>query len=304
MGEVYRARDVRLGRDIALKVLPPHLADDESRGRFEQEARSASALSHPNIVTIHDVGEADGVPVSRDGVHRRAHAARDGGRRRAGVEGAAADRSAGRRRAGGRARKRHRPPRPEAGKHPGHRRRRREGARLRPREGGVGDRCRAHRRGDAGYTGGRRPRHGRLHVARTGTRRADRLPHGSILVRRHPLRARHRPTRVRARVDGRDGVGRHHRRSGSDRSSVSPGFRRRSSGRSSAASRSSRRTATAPRAISIGTLSPFTSTSPTCAPRVTRWPRPICPRSAPRSSDATPKWARSSSSLRETTCGG
>jgi serine/threonine protein kinase len=61
MGEVYRARDVRLGRDIALKVLPPHLAGDESRGRFEQEARSACALSHPNIVTIHDVGEADGV---------------------------------------------------------------------------------------------------------------------------------------------------------------------------------------------------------------------------------------------------
>jgi predicted ATPase/predicted Ser/Thr protein kinase len=61
MGEVYRARDVRLGRDIALKVLPPHLADDESRGRFEQEGRSASALSHPNIVTIHDVGDANGV---------------------------------------------------------------------------------------------------------------------------------------------------------------------------------------------------------------------------------------------------
>ena len=56
MGEVYRARDVRLNRDVALKILPPRFADDQSRRRFEQEARSASALSHPNIVTIHDVG--------------------------------------------------------------------------------------------------------------------------------------------------------------------------------------------------------------------------------------------------------
>jgi predicted ATPase len=61
MGDVYRARDHRLARDIALKVLPPHMADPESRRRFEQEARAASALSHPHIVTIHDVGETDGV---------------------------------------------------------------------------------------------------------------------------------------------------------------------------------------------------------------------------------------------------
>jgi predicted ATPase len=61
MGEVYKARDSRLGRAIALKILPAHLADDESRRRFEQEARSASALTHPNIVTIHDVGDASGV---------------------------------------------------------------------------------------------------------------------------------------------------------------------------------------------------------------------------------------------------
>ena len=60
MGEVYRARDPRLGRELALKVLPEQFAADAGRrARFEQEARAASALSHPNIVTIHDIGSQD-----------------------------------------------------------------------------------------------------------------------------------------------------------------------------------------------------------------------------------------------------
>ena len=62
MGEVYRARDTRLKRDIALKVLPDSTAGaPERRARFEREAQSIAALSHPNIVTIHSVEEAHGV---------------------------------------------------------------------------------------------------------------------------------------------------------------------------------------------------------------------------------------------------
>ena len=63
MGEVYRARDTRLGREVAVKVLPASLSEDSDRlRRFEQEARAASALSHPNILTVYDVGDLAGTP--------------------------------------------------------------------------------------------------------------------------------------------------------------------------------------------------------------------------------------------------
>src|SRR5467141_2118257 len=63
MGEVYRARDARLGRNVAIKVLPAAYSADQDRlRRFEQAARAAAALNHPNIVAIYDVGSHDGSP--------------------------------------------------------------------------------------------------------------------------------------------------------------------------------------------------------------------------------------------------
>ena len=62
MGEVYRATDARLGRAVAIKVLPARLAADESaRARFEREAQAVAALSHPNILAIHEFGQQDGL---------------------------------------------------------------------------------------------------------------------------------------------------------------------------------------------------------------------------------------------------
>ncbi len=57
MGEVYRAKDTRLGREVAVKVLPQHLtANPEIRARFEREAKTISSLNHPHICTLHDIG--------------------------------------------------------------------------------------------------------------------------------------------------------------------------------------------------------------------------------------------------------
>ena len=98
MGEVYRARDTRLGRDVAVKVLPQHLSSSpEIRTRFEREARTVSSLNHPHICTLHDVGrEGDtdyrswswsGRPrhrLSKGRHRRRSAAARRADRRRAG----------------------------------------------------------------------------------------------------------------------------------------------------------------------------------------------------------------------------
>jgi serine/threonine protein kinase len=62
MGEVYRGRDTRLGRDVAIKVVPPNVANSpDALARFEREARAVATLSHPNILTLHDVGRSGDV---------------------------------------------------------------------------------------------------------------------------------------------------------------------------------------------------------------------------------------------------
>ena len=61
MGEIYKARDTRLNRTIAIKILPAELsADPDRRVRFEREARAIASLAHPHICTLHDIGEHDG----------------------------------------------------------------------------------------------------------------------------------------------------------------------------------------------------------------------------------------------------
>ena len=85
MGEVYAAQDIKLGRSVALKVLPQALAADSGRReRFEREARAVAALNHPHIVTIHSVEEADAAYS-----HRRARIGSTRRARRAGSRTAA-----------------------------------------------------------------------------------------------------------------------------------------------------------------------------------------------------------------------
>ena len=142
MGEVYRARDPRLRREVAIKVLPASATADPDRlRRFEQEARAAGALNHPNILAVHDVGAHDGAPyvVSEllEGETLR-DATRAAARSRPREPSSTRPRS--RRRPRRRAREGHRPPRPQAGEPLRHPRRPDQDPRLRP---GQADAARA-----------------------------------------------------------------------------------------------------------------------------------------------------------------
>ena len=121
MGEVYRARDTKLGRDVAIKVVADvFLSDPERLARFEREARVLATLNHPHIGAIYGLEEADGVRAPR----ARARRGRDAAERLASgplpIHGGAHDRAPDRRCARSRAREGHHPPRSEAGQHQDH----------------------------------------------------------------------------------------------------------------------------------------------------------------------------------------
>ena len=162
MGEVYRARDMTLGRDVAIKILPPIFVVDPDRLlRFDREARVLASLSHPNICAIHGIADINGTPglvlelvdgrtlaelIAAAATRRRRTSASSAERRRA--QGnwrfRGADHRARRRACpGSRARKRHHPSRPQARQHQDHRGRRRQSARLWTGEGERRQRARA-----------------------------------------------------------------------------------------------------------------------------------------------------------------
>ena len=123
MGEVYRALDPRLRREVAIKVLPASFAASaEALRRFEQEARVIGALNHPNLLSVHDVGQQDGAPYLvtelLEGATLRQRLAEALPPLRTAIDWVLADRERSRRGP----RQGRRPPRPEAGepvRHPG-----------------------------------------------------------------------------------------------------------------------------------------------------------------------------------------
>ena len=200
MADVYRAHDPSIDRVLAIKVLKPEFRQDLGLvGRFLREAKAAGALSHPNIVTIYDVGEADGFPYIAmellDGVPLDEHLREHG---RMAFADAAPDRRPARRRARLCARPRRHPPRHQAVQH--HALRRAAGP---PRSSTSASPAwreadRGRRRGDRGPDPVRPgARHAALHEPRTGARPRDRPPLRSLFARRGALRADHRPDRLR-----------------------------------------------------------------------------------------------------------
>ena len=193
MGEVYRARDTRLSRDVAIKVLPASYSTDPDRlRRFEQEARATAALNHPNILAVFDVGMHDGAPyVVAEllyGETLRETLSTGALPLKKAVDYAVQISSGARRRARGR----HRPSRSETRKSVHYATGTGEDSRLRIGEAGRNafqlrrwDRL-AHRAGrDVRWTD---TRHARVHVARTGAGTAVGPSHRHFRVRCRSLR--------------------------------------------------------------------------------------------------------------------
>ena len=135
MGEVYLAHDSRLGRDVAIKVLPASSGGVDALARFEREARAVAALNHPNVLAIHDVGAEGSRALRGHGAARgRDTASPAGGAGSAGSGGSRELRRADRARPRRGARSGHHPPRPEAGQHLHHARRPHQDPRLRHRD--------------------------------------------------------------------------------------------------------------------------------------------------------------------------
>ena len=207
MGEVYRARDLRLQRDVAFKILPPlFVSDPERLARFEREARLLASLNHPHIAAIYGIEEsgagAQRMPVLvlelvdgetiEDRLGKRSDSAGRSDR----------DRVAGCGSSGGGARPRNRSPRSQTGEHQDRARRQGEGPGFRSRQSARPRRFVLIFRSDAfpdadigtGDSHGSRHGHGGVHGARAGAREASRSPGGHLGLRRAAVRdARRRP---------------------------------------------------------------------------------------------------------------
>ncbi len=205
MGEVYRARDTRLGREVALKVISDGAAlNPERLQRFEQEARLAGSLNHPNLVVVHDVGSEGGAPFlvtelleeNRCGIAFPGVGCRCGPRART--------RSANRGGPGGGSRAWRRPPGRETGEHLPHLRGASKAPRLRHREVDCAQGYRGEQKsqrhhahpGRARDPAGCRARNTRVHVPRAGTWRAGGRPDGHLQPRYGALRDAGRRPRV------------------------------------------------------------------------------------------------------------